>query len=130
MAEYASILEDVQRPQTLRLVGDLFDWPEMQYLTLRWSGRWTNVDLRFAGLSGYPRLDVLLGTHFGGLKPWQFKRQTAIARWGRYPDFQTWFRTYAQMLADHHELRRVRRLQRLLDNIRDLNRALRDQGQI
>jgi glycogenin glucosyltransferase len=130
MGEYASILEDIQRPETLRLVGDLFDWPEMQYLTLRWSGRWTNIDVRFAGLNGYPRLDVLLGTHFGGLKPWQFKRRTAIARWGRYPDFQTWFGTYSRMMRDHPALRRVRRLQRLLDSIRDLNRTLREQGLI
>jgi glycogenin glucosyltransferase len=129
MDEYRSILEDVQRPETLRRVGDLYDWPEMQYLTLRWSGRWTNVDLRFAGLNGYPRLSVLFGTHFGGLKPWQFKRQAAIARWGRYPDFQLWFRTYAEMVGDAYPaLQRVRRLRRLLDQIGDLNLALRDQG--
>jgi glycogenin glucosyltransferase len=129
MDEYRAILEDVQRPETLNRVGDLYDWPEMQYLSLRWSGRWTNVDLRFAGLNGYPRLSVLYGTHFGGLKPWQFKRKTAIARWGRYPDFQLWFGTYTEMaVKTYPALQRVRRLERLLGQIHDLNRSLRGQG--
>jgi glycogenin glucosyltransferase len=131
MDEYRAILEDVQLPETLRRVGDLYDWPEMQYLTLRWSGRWTNVDLRFAGLNGYPRLEVLYGTHFGGLKPWQFKRDKAIVRWGRYADYQLWFRTYSEMAGSAYPaLQTVRRLKRLLGQIGDLNRSLREQGLI
>jgi glycogenin glucosyltransferase len=128
MDEYQAIMEDVQRPEMLHLVGDLFDWPEMQYLTLRWSGRWTNVDLRFAGLNGYPTLSVLYGTHFGGLKPWQFKREKAIRRWGRYPDFQAWFATYTEMVSEAYpDLCKVRRLRRLRDGIQALNRSLRDE---
>ena len=89
------------------------------------------MDLRFAGLNGYPRLSVLFGTHFGGLKPWQFKRQTAIARWGRYPDFQLWFRIYSEMVGDAHPaLQKVRRLKRLLGQIDDLVRSLREDGQV
>jgi glycogenin glucosyltransferase len=129
MGEFRAILADVQRPETLARVGDLYDWPEMQYLTLRWSGRWTNVDLRFAGLNGYPKLSVLFGTHFGGLKPWQFKRETAIARWGRYPDFQLWFRTYSELVEEAYPaLQRVRRLRRLLTAIGELNRSLAKEG--
>jgi glycogenin glucosyltransferase len=129
ICEYRAIMEDVRRPETLEMVGDLFDWPEMQYLTLRWSGQWTNVDVRFAGLNGYPMLSVLYGTHFGGLKPWQFKREKAIRRWGRYPDFQVWFAEYTEMVSEvHPDLRKVRRLQRLLDDIHELNRHLGDEG--
>jgi glycogenin glucosyltransferase len=69
MAEFRAIQEDICRPDVARLVGDLYDWPEMQYLTLRWSGQWTSVDLRFSGFNGYPNLDVLNGTHFAGFKP-------------------------------------------------------------
>jgi glycogenin glucosyltransferase len=127
MAEYRSILEDVQRPETLRRVGDLYEWPDMQYLTLRWSGRWTNVDLRFSGFNGYPDLSVLYGTHFGGLKPWQFKRKKAIRRWGRYADYQAWFREYTSMVSEAYPaLLKVRRLKRLLDDMRGLNKSLRD----
>jgi glycogenin glucosyltransferase len=129
MAEYRSILEDVQRLETLRRVGDLYEWPDMQYLTLRWSGRWTNVDLRFSGFNGYPDLSVLYGTHFGGLKPWYFKREKAIRRWGRYDDFQAWFREYTEMVSTAYpDLLKFRRLARLLKNIQELNRSLRDEG--
>jgi glycogenin glucosyltransferase len=129
MGEFRAIMADVRRPETLHMVGDLFDWPEMQYLTLRWSGQWTNVDLRFAGLNGYPTLSVLYGTHFGGLKPWQFKRETAIRRWGRYPDFQAWFEAYLKMVGEAYPaLHKVRRLRRLLENIQELNRWLRAEG--
>jgi glycogenin glucosyltransferase len=129
MDEYQAIMEDVRKPETLHMVGDLFDWPEMQYLTLRWSGRWTNVDLRFAGLNGYPTLSVLYGTHFGGLKPWQFKREKAIRRWGRYADFQAWFAAYTEMVSEAYpDLCQIRRLERLRDSIQELNRSLRDEG--
>ena len=129
MDEYRSILEDVQRPETLRRVGDLYEWPDMQYLTLRWSGRWTNVDLRFSGFNGYPDLSVLYGTHFGGLKPWYFGREKAMRRWGRYDDFQAWFGEYTEMVCRAYpDLLKFRRLRRLLENIQGLNRSLRDEG--
>jgi alpha-N-acetylglucosamine transferase len=125
MDEFIQIREDVRRPEVLRLVGDLYNWPEMQYLTARWSGRWTSVDLRFAAFNGYPKLSVLFGTHFGGLKPWQFRREKAIARWGRYQDFQLWFREYTSMVAEAYpSLQKVKRLKRLLQDIQELNRSL------
>jgi alpha-N-acetylglucosamine transferase len=126
MSEFNRIREDVQKPDVLHLVGDLFDWPDMQYLTMRWSGRWTNVDLRFDGFNGYPELSVLFGTHFGGLKPWQFRRAKAIARWGRYDDYQLWFREYTRMVTETYpELGQIKRLATLLNNIRELNESLR-----
>lgn len=123
LEEFSSIQADLQRPDVLARVGDLYNWPEMQYLTLRWSGRWTNVDLRFAAFNGYPALSVLCGTHFGGLKPWQFHRE-AITRWGRYDDFQLWFRQYQAMLRDHPALQQLKRLKQLSDHIIALNRSL------
>jgi alpha-N-acetylglucosamine transferase len=125
MGEFNRIREDVQRPDVLHLVGDLFDWPEMQYLTMRWSGRWTNVDLRFDGFNGYPELSVLFGTHFGGLKPWQFRRAKAISRWGRYDDYQLWFREYTRMVTEAYpQLGKIKRLATLLNSIRELNESL------
>lgn len=129
MDEFLGIQADLERPEVLARVGDLYNWPEMQYLTLRWSGQWTNVDLRFAAFNGYPALSVLFGTHFGGLKPWQFRRDKAIARWGRYDDFQLWFRQYTAMVGrDYPALQRLKRLGQLLQDIETLNRSLRDDG--
>ena len=115
MEDLQRILADVQRPETLRLAGDLFDWPEMQYFTLYWSGRWTNVDLRFASFSGYPCLSVIYGTHYAGFKPWSFKKATTMAHWARHDDFQLWFRHYEEMITQAYpQLTRVKRLERLL----------------
>ena len=61
-------------------MGDLFDWPDMQYLTIRWSGRWRNIDVRYSALNGYPSLEVLYGTHFAGFKPWYLQRRKAMDR--------------------------------------------------
>jgi alpha-N-acetylglucosamine transferase len=116
MTEFEDIMEDVRRPEVTRLVGDLYDWPEMQYLTLRWSGRWTNVDLRYSGLNGYPCLSVLYGTHFAGFKPWYVRREKAMAHYARHDDFQLWFREYIDMVTGGYpQLLKVKRLQRLLE---------------
>jgi glycogenin glucosyltransferase len=124
LSELRDIQRDLERPETLARVGDLYDWPEMQYLTLRWSGQWTNVDLRFSGFNGYPTIDVLFGTHYAGFKPWSFKRAKAMARWARYDDFRLWFQLYEDMVtADHPELPRLRRLKRLLDQVREIDTA-------
>ena len=67
---------------------------------MRWSGRWTSVDLKFSGFKGYPGLEFLFGTHFGGLKPWNFNNRS-IRAYAKFPDFQLWFRRYRSMLEDH-----------------------------
>ncbi|MBN2006863.1 MAG: hypothetical protein JXA21_26150 [Anaerolineae bacterium] len=117
-AEFDAIREDLTRPDVLPLVGDAFEWPDMQYLTMRWSGQWTNIDVRFCGFSGYPNLKILFGTHYAGLKPWHFHKTQAMARYGRFEDFQYWFAQYRAMLAAYPALRRVKRLAKLLEDIK------------
>ncbi len=115
--EFWRVCEDVKRPEVAAQVGDLWDWPEMQYLTARWSGRWTNIDVRFAGLNGYPRLSVLYGTHFGGLKPWQIKNKS-VSYYRKYPDYRRWYAAYVEMVTQGHpQLLKIKRLQRLLDAV-------------
>lgn len=116
--EFWEIMFDLERPTTRRLVGDLFPWPDMQYLTMRWSGRWTNVDLRFSSYKGYPTLEVLCGTHYAGFKPWFFKQESAMARYSRYVDFQLWFQWFAAMLQGYPQLKRFKGLRRLEEKIR------------
>lgn len=118
MAEYRAILRDLERPEIRRLVGDLFDWPDMQYLTIRWSGRWRNIDVRYSALNGYPSLDVLYGTHFAGFKPWYFQRRKTMERYARYPDFQLWFENYEEVMATYPALLRMGKLRRLSEAIR------------
>jgi alpha-N-acetylglucosamine transferase len=118
MDEFRGIKQDLYQPDVLRLVGDLFEWPDMQYLTMRWSGKWSNINLRFCGFSGYPRLSVLFGTHYAGLKPWNFKKERAMARYGRFEDFQFWFKEYTTMVTTAYpKLQKNKRLGRLLKEI-------------
>jgi len=123
LREYDEIMRDLERPEVRELVGGRFDWPEMQYLTWRWSGQWTNIDIRFSGFNGYPRLSVLYGTHYAGFKPWSFKKAKAMARWARYDDFRVWFRRYIEMYEAYPDLSRFRRLARLCDSIRQVQAA-------
>jgi glycogenin glucosyltransferase len=118
--EFESMLDEITHcPRIKRLVGDLFDWPDMQYLTLRWSGKWTNVDVRFCSLGGYPRLSALFGTHYAGLKPWAFNQPKALARYSRHEDFRLWYSLFVEMMTQSYpSLQRVPSLCRLLQKIR------------
>ncbi|MCP4415794.1 MAG: hypothetical protein GY805_04180 [Chloroflexi bacterium] len=116
-AEFQAIMADIQTPEMRSLVGDAFDWPEMQYLTQRYSGQWTNVDLRFHSLNGYPNLDVLNGLHYTGFKPWQFRRTGSMERYGRRADFQLWFKLYREMMQTYPLLQSNRKLRSLLKKI-------------
>ncbi len=120
-AEFQAICENLTQPDVLPLVGDAFEWPDMQYLTMRWSGQWTNIDIRFCGFSGYPNLKVLFGTHYAGLKPWHFHKTQAMARYGRFEDFQYWFARYRAMLSAYPALRQVKRLAKLLKDIQSVS---------
>jgi hypothetical protein len=118
LAEFRAILEDVRRPEVARLVGDLFDWPDMQYITMRWSGRWHCVDVRYSGFCGFPDLSTLYGTHFAGIKPWYFQRNPqATRRYSRYEDFRYWFGQYRAMLREYPRLGQVGKLRELLRQI-------------
>ena len=121
MEEFEQIQQDVRRPEIERLVGDLFDWPDMQYLTMRWSGQWRNIDVRFSGLNGYPDLEVLCGTHFAGFKPWYFQREKAMARYCRYPDFQRWFEQFQEMIHQYPHLLDYGKLRRLHQSIQAIS---------
>lgn len=88
-------------------------WPDMQYLTMRWSGRWHNVDVCFAGLGGYPSIEVLFGTHFGGPKPWQIRNRSVAARFSRFADFRLWYRCFLDTLAAYPALASNGRMSRI-----------------
>lgn len=115
--EYDAILADLQRPEIAALVGSEFDWPDMQYLTMRWSGKWRSVDVRYSALNGYPDLSLVWGTHFAGFKPWYFQREKAMRRYARFPDFELWFTRYREMTLRHPSLLQLGKLRRLRDDV-------------
>lgn len=117
MAEYEAILHDLERPEVRDQVSNRFEWPEMQYLTLRWSGQWTNIDLRFHSLNGYPNPSVLFGIHYTGFKPWQFRKEGSMERYGRRADFQLWHTTFRQMTRAYPSLLTFKKLRSLQNEI-------------
>jgi glycogenin glucosyltransferase len=120
LLEFEEILRDIERPEMQQLVGDRFDWPDMQYLTLRWSGQWRNIDVRYSALNGYPHLDVCYGTHFAGFKPWYVGRRNSMHRYARFDDFRLWFATYEEMVRRHPALLKLGKLRRLREDVRRL----------
>ena len=99
--EFGKIIDDIKKPEILEFVGDKFDWPDMQYITMKWSGRWHSIDVKFCGFNGYPNLRALNGTHFAGTKPWYFRRNfKAVENCSRFEDFKLWYREYLAMLKD------------------------------
>lgn len=121
MEDHEGILAALASPDAAELLGR-FRWPDMQFLTAHWSGRWHNVDLCFAGLGGYPDLTLLFGTHFAGPKPWALRNRTVRERFARFPDFRRWYAELASMLDAHPVLRRWSRLARLERFAREVGR--------
>jgi len=118
--EYDDIREDIQRAGTRRRLTETFDWPDMQYLTLRWSGKWINIDISFCGFCGYPSLTALCGTHYAGQKPWNYRNAGSFRQYGRYPDFRYWHQQFLNMMADYPGLYHIKRLSRLVESIHTL----------
>lgn len=101
--EFESILNDVVRHPMKYLIENKFVWPEQQYLTLRYSGKWTSINPRFFGLQGYPHWKILYGLQYGGEKPFVVKSKFDIKIRIQYPDFVLWHQYYAEMLEEHPE---------------------------
>ena len=118
IAEYARILEDLSNPEIAFLMDSFFKWPDMQYLTMRWSGQWRSIDARFSALNGYPDLRLVWGSHFAGFKPWYFQRESAMRRYVRFPDFQMWFTSYDAMVGRYPRLLQMGKLRRLHESVR------------
>ena len=91
-AEYENIVNALHVQETMKLVKN-FPWPEMQLATMLWSGQWTNVDIRYCSIGGYPSVDILHGIHYAGLKPWQIKSRSA-GHYARFSDFVLWRQFY------------------------------------
>ena len=110
-AEYNCVTNALNTPETMEMVKQ-FPWPEMQLATLLWSGRWTNIDIRYCSIGGYPHIDVLYGIHFAGLKPWQIKSRSAL-HYAKYPDFLLWRQYYAALYWSIAGLREYPMLKKL-----------------
>jgi len=109
--EYNAIHFSLQTPK-IQALAKTFPWPEMQLATLLWSGRWTNIDIRYCSIGGYPRVDVLYGIHYAGVKPWQIRNRSAM-HYAKFPDYVLWRQYFASLYWQTPQLREYPALNRL-----------------
>jgi len=114
MAEYQRLLDSLKDESMAELAAG-FSWPEMQYATAFWSGGWTSVDIRYCSFAGYPDLSVLCGTHYAGLKPWDIHKMASVSHYHKYDDFKLWYSEFVEMMTRNPQLKKVPRLQKLMD---------------
>lgn len=109
--DYAEIARDLENEQVQEMIA-AFAWPDMQYMTCKLSGRWHNLDIRYAGFNSFPDLHSLFGTHYAGMKPWDVGNRS----WRHYcghEDYKLWICVFLNMMREHRGLERCRRLSRL-----------------
>ena len=72
VGEFDDIVMNISSGITKALIENKFNYPDQQYLTLRYSGKWHQVNPRFIGLNGYPHWKILFGIQFDE-KPFALK---------------------------------------------------------
>lgn len=107
VGELDDIILDVSRGYSRFLVERKLIWPEQQYLTLRYSGKWHGINPRFFGLQGYPHWKVLYGLQYGGDKPFLIKSKLDIKERLQYPDYKLWHEMYSVILQTHPWLKDI-----------------------
>ena len=118
MELYNSILDDLENIDIQKEISS-YNWPEMQYITLKLSGKWTNMDLKFSSFNGYPEIKYLNGIHFAGLKPWNIKNKS-LKSFGRFDDYKLWYYSFLKMCDSNPVLLNNSKLNKLYIFIKDL----------
>lgn len=113
MEAFGEVIRALENPGLMALARS-FPWPEQQFATLLWSGRWHSVDIRFCSIGGYPELEILHGIHFAGIKPWDIRRR-GLPHHAVFPDFQAWYGMFFAMLLEYPALGRYPALCRIRD---------------
>ncbi|MFW6299271.1 MAG: hypothetical protein ACOC14_06275 [Bacillota bacterium] len=113
---YGSIQQDLKDPLKREMISE-FPWPEMQYITWKLSGKWHNLDLKYSSFNGYPKIDVLYGIHYAGLKPWQMNHRS-IAHFGKFEDYRLWYAVFLKMVERYPKLRKSPKIAKLDHAIR------------
>ncbi|MFW6287572.1 MAG: glycosyltransferase [bacterium] len=113
--EYGRIMEYLRKPVVKNKISQ-FKWPEMQFATFFWSGQWYNIDLRYSAFNCQPRMDLIYGTHFAGLKPWNEKKKKSVLHYYKYEDYRAWYREFVEMVKwVYPSLSSLPRIRRILN---------------
>jgi len=109
--ELDAIIKDITKGKSWELVSKIFPWPEQQYLTYRYSGKWTGMNPRFFGLQGYPHWKVLYGLQYGGDKPFMLSSKLPLEARLQYPDYILWHSIFREILDKNPKLKQEKSLE-------------------
>lgn len=115
---YDEIEADICKEETRALIST-FPWPDMQYMTYKLSGRWHNLDIRFASFNSFPSLHSVYGTHYAGMKPWDIHNRSYLHYCG-HDDYKLWICVFLNMMREHPGLGRNTRLRKLRNFLLEL----------
>ncbi len=113
IGEFDEIIKDVSRGRMKYLLENKFVWPEQQYLTGRYSGKWTSINPRFFGLQGYPDWSVLYGLQYGGDKPFMLDSKFDINIRVTYRDYQLFHDYYSEILKKNPAFKNLKCLEEM-----------------
>lgn len=108
---YEEIAHDFQDAEMKSMIAD-FAWPDMQYMTYKLSGRWHNLDIRYASFNSFPDLHTVFGTHYAGMKPWDVNNRSFLHYCG-HEDYKLWICVFLNMMREYRRLSQFVRLQKL-----------------
>ena len=108
---YHQLMRDLAEEKTQAMI-QTFNWPEMQYLTGALSGQWHNIDIKYASFNGYPRIDLVYGIHYAGVKPWAIQHRS-FSHYSKFPDFRLWQKGFLKMLKEVKPLKHYKKLIRM-----------------
>lgn len=115
---YREIEEDL-RDEGMRELISAFPWPDMQYMTCKLSGKWHNLDIRYASFNSFPDLHSIYGTHYAGMKPWDTGNRSYRHYCG-HEDYKLWICVYLNMMREKAVLGKSKRLKKLQNFLLDL----------
>ncbi len=115
---YGEIEADMNREEMRALIS-AFPWPDMQYMTYKLSGKWHNLDIRYASFNSFPSLHAVFGTHYAGLKPWDIHNRSYL-HYCAHDDYKLWICVYLNMMREYPAMGRYARLRKLRDFLLEL----------
>ena len=118
MEQYNSIMKDLADESIQKEISS-YNWPEMQYITDKLSGLWTNMDLKYSSFNGYPAIEYIKGIHFAGLKPWSMKNKS-VKSFGKFDDYKLWYFTFVQMCQKVDHMLENSKINRLYKQITEM----------
>lgn len=98
LIKYKEIQEDLQKDEIKAMIAK-FPWPEMQYMTYKLSGKWHNLDLKYASFNSFPDLHSIYGTHYSGMKPWEINNKSYL-HYCNNEDYKLWICVYLNMMSE------------------------------